>query len=227
MSISSTAISTPFVTKNPTTTIHNPVVISQVHDVTTTITTGTTQMANPPNRMQLIVASRYAPLVLPIALHDFPQVDYLKYLPKFTGEGDVIAEEHLISFYNYADNQNIEHEVWTRLFVQSLDGEARKWFSELPVGSITGIDALYASFLRHWGDRRDYLYYITEFGALKLKNGESLSYFTKRFNKMYQKIPNEIKPSETAAMIAYAIAFEAIFSLFLRERRSLNLEIMK
>ena len=44
---------------------------------------------------------------------------------------------------------------------------------------------------------------------------------------MYQKIPNEIKPSETTTMIAYANAFEAYFSLLLRERRSPNLAIMQ
>ena len=58
--------------------------------------------------------------------------DYLKYMPKFTGEEDITIEEHLVSFYNYADNLNIENEdVWMRVFVQSLFGEARKWFRGL------------------------------------------------------------------------------------------------
>jgi hypothetical protein len=34
------------------------------------------------------VASRYTPLVLPIVLHDLPE-NYMKSLPKFTGEGDL------------------------------------------------------------------------------------------------------------------------------------------
>ena len=117
--------------------------------------------------------------------------------------------------------------MWTRLFVQSLDGEARKWFRELPTGSITKIDTLDATLLIHWGDRRDYLYCINEFGALKIKNNESLLDFTKRFNKMYQNIPNEINPSETIAMISYANTFEAYFSLLLRERRTPNLATMQ
>ena len=103
-----------------------------------------------------------------------------------------------------------------------MDGEARKWFRELPTGLIAGIDALDATFFRHWGDIRDYLFYITEFGALK-RNGESLSDFTKIFNKMYQKNTNEIKPSETSTMITYGNAFVDEFSLLLRERRSTNL----
>ena len=84
----------------------------------------------PPTRMELVVAARYAPLVLPNPLNALPQGNYLKYLPKYTGEGNgIFAEEHLATFYSYANNHNIEQEdVWTRLFVQSLDGEARKWF---------------------------------------------------------------------------------------------------
>jgi hypothetical protein len=121
----------------------------------------------------------------------------MKYLPRYNGEGDVTVEEHLVAFYSFANNFNIEHvDVWMRLFVQSLDGEVRKWFCGLTPDSITGIEALDEAFLKQWGDRRDYMYYITEFGALRRKNGESVSDFTKRFNKMYNKIPDEIKPTE-------------------------------
>jgi hypothetical protein len=130
--------------------------------------------ANPPrNRMDAIVASRYAPLVLPQPMNSLPVGDYLKYMPKFTGEEDITAEEHLASFYSYDDNLNIENEdVWMRFFVQILDGEAKKWFRGLPLGSIVGIESLDDAFLRHWGDKKYFLYYITEFGSLKRKEGE-------------------------------------------------------
>jgi hypothetical protein len=72
----------------------------------------------PPNRMDAIVPARYSPLVLPHPMNPFPAGDYLKYMPKFTGEGDITTEEHLASFYSYADNLNIEKEdVWMRVFV--------------------------------------------------------------------------------------------------------------
>ena len=51
------------------------------------------------------------------------------------------------------------------------------------------------------------MYYIIEFGALKRKNGQSLSDFIKRF-------------TEASAKITYANAFDATFSLLLRERIS-------
>jgi hypothetical protein len=106
-----------------------------------------------------------------------------------------------------------------RVFVQSLFGEARKWFRGLSLGSITGIEALDEAFLRHWGDKKDFLYYITEFGSLKRKEGESVSDFSKRFNKMYKKIPDEIKPTKTMEKITYASDFDSEFCLLLRERR--------
>jgi uncharacterized small protein (DUF1192 family) len=185
--------------------------------------------ANPPqNRMDAIVAARYAPLILPQPLNPLPAGDYLKYMPKFSGEGEVTAEEHLAAFYSYADNLNIENEdVWMRVFVQSLDGEVRKWFRGLAPGSIAGIEALDNVFLRQWGDRKDYIYYMTEFGSLKKQEGESVSDFSKRFNKMYNRIPAEIKPSEASAQISYASAFDPDFCLVLRERRATSLAQMQ
>jgi hypothetical protein len=150
----------------------------------------------PRSRMDAIVATRYAPLVLSQPLNALPADGYLKQLPKFIGEGDITAEEHLASFYSYADNYVIvDEDVWMRIFVHSLDGEAKKWFRALATGSITGIEDLDDVFLRQWGDRKDFMYYITEFKSLKRKEGESVSDFSKRFNKMYNKIPAEIKPT--------------------------------
>jgi hypothetical protein len=49
--------------------------------------------ANPPqNRMDAIVTARYAPLLLPHPMNPLPAGDYLKYMPKFTGEGDITVE---------------------------------------------------------------------------------------------------------------------------------------
>jgi hypothetical protein len=187
-------------------------------------------MATPPplTKMKQILAARYAPLILPNPVVAMPTGDYHKYMPKFTGEGDVSVEEHIEAFYSYAENLNIEQEdVWTRVFVQSLDGHARKWFKELLAGSIVGIEQLDETFLKHWGDRRDFVYYIIEFDNLRKQSSESVSDFTKRFNQMYGKIPAEIKPSDASAKITYSDAFDSDFYLLLRERRSPTLSLMQ
>jgi hypothetical protein len=185
--------------------------------------------ANPPmNRMDAIVTARYAPLILPHPMNPLPAGDYLKYMPKFTGEGDITTAEHLAAFYSYTDNLNIESEdVCMRVFVQSLDDEVRKWFRGVAPGSISGIEALDNAFLRQWGDRKDFMYYMTEFGSLNKMEGEFVSNFSKRFNKIYNKIPAEIKPSEASAKISYASAFGPDFCLLLRERRATSLAQMQ
>jgi hypothetical protein len=137
------------------------------------------------------------------------------------------VKENLASFYRFAEIQVIKNEdVWMRFFVQILDGDARDYFKDLPPRSINKIDALDDSFLRHWRNKRDILYYITEFGALK-REGESVSDFLKGFNEMYKKIPAEIKPIETSAKMTYANAFNPDFCLLLRERRATSLAHMQ
>ena len=87
---------------------------------------------------------------MPVPLNAMPAGEYQKYMPKFTGTKGVTTEEHLESFYSYADNLDIsENDVWMRVFVQSLDGEARKWFIELSPGSVANIEALDEAFLKH------------------------------------------------------------------------------
>jgi hypothetical protein len=54
-----------------------------------------------------------------------------------------------------------------------------------------------------------------------------VSDFTKRFNKMYSKIPAEIKPTETSTQITYANSFDFEFCFLLRERRSTTLSLMQ
>ena len=107
---------------------------------------------------------------MPHALHALPGGDYKNYLPKFNGQGDTTTKEHWNAFFSYVDNHNIEaKDVWMRMFIHILDGEVMKWFQEIPAGSIDGIEVLEEVFMKHWGDTKDFLYYITEFGDLKKK----------------------------------------------------------
>lgn len=68
---------------------------------------------------------------------------------------------------------------------------------------------------------------MKKFGSLKKGEGEFVSDFSKRFNKMYNKIPAEINPSEASARISYANSFDPDFCLMLRERRGTSLAQMK
>ena len=74
----------------------------------------------------------------------------MKYLPKFSGEGEVTTKEHLETYYIFTNDHKIEHQdVWMRMFMQSLEGEARKWFRGLPPNSIKRINYLDDAFQKH------------------------------------------------------------------------------
>jgi hypothetical protein len=66
------------------------------------------------------LVARYAPLVLPVPLHDLPE-NYMKSLPKFTREGDLTAQEHINFFDQFFDILGIEHEdVYSRLLISDF-----------------------------------------------------------------------------------------------------------
>ena len=162
--------------------------------------------------MERIIAARYGPLILPTPLNAMPIRKYQKYRPMFSRTEGVTTEEHLESFYRYANNLDIsEYDVCMRVFFHILDGKARKWFRELTPRSIAYIEALDDAFLKQWGDKKFLLYYHTEFGNLKRENGEFLSDFNKRFNHMYSKIPAEVKPTTAFSKLTYASAFDSDF----------------
>ena len=103
----------PFVVspKGASPLIHHTPLVSSITPPPSVIQTSstllvTTVMAGPqaPTKMERIIAARYGPLILPTPLNVMPTREYQKYMPKFTGTEGVTAEEHLESFYSYADN---------------------------------------------------------------------------------------------------------------------------
>jgi hypothetical protein len=68
---------------------------------------------------------------------------------------------------------------------------------------------------------------LTEVGSLKKKGSETVMEFIQRFNKWYNKIPIEVKPSQPTTKLTFIGAFEPNFSLLLRERRGANLTRME
>ena len=96
-------------------------------------------------------------------------------------------------FFTFAKNLNVEHlDVMMRLFVQYLSGEARKWFKGLPNDSINYWEELETLFTQRWGEKRDPGYSFT---SIKRKPNENIPEFVKIFNKLYNSLPIDMKPS--------------------------------
>ena len=129
---------------------------------------------------------------------------------------------------DFAYNMNIKQEnVYMRLFVQSLEGNVRIWFKQLPAASIRNWEELTTIFKNQWGVKKDPLYFLTEFEELKRNFSESVSYFIKRFNKLYHKMPTDCKSPVAATKSRFSKAFDDDFVVMLRERTSRTLGDMQ
>jgi hypothetical protein len=70
--------------------------------------------------------------------------------------------------------------------------------------------------MKQWGGKRDIIYCLTMFGSLKKRANEPIVNINKIFNKLYKKIPKDIKPSQPRTKVTYVGAFDADFDMMLR-----------
>lgn len=95
-----------------------------------------------PPPMNAWVNSRYRPLDLQGALHDFLS-KYDKKIPSFDNDGDQTTEEHLVKLQDYCENLGIEYDyICMRLFVKILEVEPQKRFKTFPPNSINIMDRI-------------------------------------------------------------------------------------
>ena len=70
------------------------------------------------------------------------------YFPKFVGNKSQSAKKHVQKFSNLIYDFDVCHEdLWMRLFVQTLEGYERYWFTCLPTASISSWAELSLSFI--------------------------------------------------------------------------------
>ena len=73
-----------------------------------------------------MVAARFAPLALPLNLHDLP-MNYAQRIALCDGEGNVSARYHVDKFDDFIDLEEVDDEdVKMQLFTQSFSREAKK-----------------------------------------------------------------------------------------------------
>jgi hypothetical protein len=99
-------------------------------------------------------AARFAPLDF-TNVYGFPNtIPDIKIwedvLPKFGGYADDNPDQHLFEFHKLMDELNIHHEdVLMKLFMFSLERDARIWYKYLPHSSIPSLKEFHTIFHRH------------------------------------------------------------------------------
>ena len=87
-------------------------------------------------------------LVTPDFPNNVPTMDeWGDFLPIFRGDDHDHLAQHLIEFHQYMNQLGIHHEdVLLKMFMYSLEENARQWYQSLPISSISSIKYFHASF---------------------------------------------------------------------------------
>ena len=118
-------------------------------------------------------------------IYGFPNVipnDIRKSFPKFNGNHIVSASHHVQVFSDLMGDYEIAHkDVHMKLFVQTLEGDARDWFSFLPTCSILSWSELHSAFMEQFGERVSISNSYNNFLRIHIEDGELIPQFNIRF----------------------------------------------
>ena len=87
-----------------------------------------------------IMTARFAPLALPIFLHDLPH-NYAQRITVYDGEGNFTTQQHVDIFNDFIDLEEVDYDdAKMRLFAEILSRYVKKWFKYLPKISIPNFE---------------------------------------------------------------------------------------
>ena len=106
------------------------------------------------DRMKAIVAQRFAPLdfsTVPGFPHPVPSMtEWGDFLPIFRERGEDNPANHLIKFHECMNLLDLQHEdVRMKMFMYSLDGDAREWYFSLLPSNISSLKDFHTVFHEH------------------------------------------------------------------------------
>jgi hypothetical protein len=121
-----------------------------------------------------------------------------KWLPKFSGNNVITAEQHLHAIGRDMENEGVEHEdVAMKLLATSLTEDAQRWFDGLPDNHLTTYEDFAKLFKSRWSVKKDSGMLMTQFNQIKKKENETVSEFDTRFDKLHSQIPQDLCPTTT------------------------------
>ena len=107
-----------------------------------------------PNTMEAILARRFAPFNFS-AILGFPHpvltmTEWGDFLPIVREMREDNPVDHLIKFHECMNHLDLQHEdVRMKMFMYSLDGDAREWYFSLPLSSISSLKDFHTVFHKH------------------------------------------------------------------------------
>jgi hypothetical protein len=139
-----------------------------------------------------------------------------KWLPKFTGNNVVTPEDHLYALGVALLSAGVEHEdMAMRLLAMPLTEDAQRCFRGLPNNHLASYDDFSKLLTSRWSTKKDRGMLLTQFNQIKKEN-ETMKEFDIRFDKLYDKIPADLRPPAATVCVLYMNAFEGQFAFLLK-----------
>jgi hypothetical protein len=134
-----------------------------------------------------------SPLNLAPVMRPLPK--FKEHLPRFLGNNTVTTNEHLVEFYNACHSIGANaNDTYMRLFVNSLEGKAATDFFDLPPKILSTWEELMYWFRSTYGQSKSPAEKLREYNNIAYKDGETIKSFNLRFTKLYNQIPELIRP---------------------------------
>jgi hypothetical protein len=148
---------------------------------------------------------------------------YEKWLPRFTGSDGERADYHMVDFWSFFQLHPISddaEDLVMKLFSATLHGNARKWYDNLPVASITSMDQLEVIFLRNWGMKlKDVQTLLKKLDCIRQTENETVRDFEGRFQRLLYQIPATYTPEEKYLVYLYTNALLVHLGFLLSKKR--------
>jgi hypothetical protein len=158
-----------------------------------------------------------SPLNLTPAANPFPK--FKDHFPKFSGNSTISTDEHLIDFSNACHNIGTnDNDTCMRLFVNSLEGKVVDDFFDFPPNILSTWDELVYWFKSTFGQPKIPTDRLKEYNNITYNKGETIKSFNLHFTKLYNQIPELIRPQNQVAFMHYYNALPSSYHHRLEEK---------
>jgi hypothetical protein len=148
---------------------------------------------------------------------------YEDFLPRFAGTDEECPKSHMRRFWKFFQHFPVSDEakyLVMKLFSTSLDGEARRWYDNLPAASINSMEIFEEVFLAKWTMKmEDVQSLLKEIEGIKQKESDIVRAFYARFQKVLYQIPPSHRPEEKYLVYLYTNGLQGHLSFLLNKKK--------
>jgi hypothetical protein len=147
---------------------------------------------------------------------------YKNHLPSFFGLDGESLDYHMSNFWEFFQHFPVRDEaedIVMKLFSASLHEGAKKWYDNLPAGSVTSMDHFEEIFLERWALKlEDVQSLLKKLEGIKQTNFENVKVFWFKFQKLFYQIPESHRPEGKYLVYLFTNGLQGHLSFLLNKK---------